>query len=180
MARKSGAASAQRTKSGETSAGAAQGRAAKNRSVKRAGHAFRSVRVVVEDDPASEAEDDSAKCGHPAADSKCPDQPPAGFEISPRLGISCFSSGRFFLFASDYHFAWLRKMRSCHSQQHEREGAKRKIIAQTQAVLLARRRKFPILRRAGEGNRTLVCSLGSCRSTIELHPHVSCSGSLPG
>ena len=23
---------------------------------------------------------------------------------------------------------------------------------------------------AGEGNRTLVCSLGSCRSTIELHP----------
>jgi hypothetical protein len=24
---------------------------------------------------------------------------------------------------------------------------------------------------AGEGNRTLVCSLGSCRSTIELHPH---------
>src|SRR5215211_6867595 len=24
--------------------------------------------------------------------------------------------------------------------------------------------------RAGEGNRTLVCSLGSCRSTIELHP----------
>jgi hypothetical protein len=26
---------------------------------------------------------------------------------------------------------------------------------------------------AGEGNRTLVCSLGSCRSTIELRPHVS-------
>jgi pilus assembly protein FimV len=25
---------------------------------------------------------------------------------------------------------------------------------------------------AGEGNRTLVCSLGSCRSTIELHPHL--------
>jgi hypothetical protein len=24
---------------------------------------------------------------------------------------------------------------------------------------------------AGEGNRTLVCSLGSYRSTIELHPH---------
>jgi hypothetical protein len=24
--------------------------------------------------------------------------------------------------------------------------------------------------KAGEGNRTLVCSLGSCRSTIELHP----------
>ncbi len=24
---------------------------------------------------------------------------------------------------------------------------------------------------AGEGNRTLVCSLGSCRSAIELHPH---------
>ena len=24
--------------------------------------------------------------------------------------------------------------------------------------------------RAGEGNRTPVCSLGSCRSTIELHP----------
>ncbi len=23
---------------------------------------------------------------------------------------------------------------------------------------------------AGEGNRTPVCSLGSCRSTIELHP----------
>ncbi len=26
-------------------------------------------------------------------------------------------------------------------------------------------------RGAGRGNRTLVCSLGSCRSTIELHPH---------
>src|SRR5258708_40256857 len=26
---------------------------------------------------------------------------------------------------------------------------------------------------AGEGNRTLVCSLGSCRSTIELRPHIS-------
>ena len=25
---------------------------------------------------------------------------------------------------------------------------------------------------ADEGNRTLVCSLGSCRSTIELHPQV--------
>ena len=25
-------------------------------------------------------------------------------------------------------------------------------------------------KQAGEGNRTLVCSLGSCRSTIELHP----------
>src|SRR6185437_11389741 len=25
---------------------------------------------------------------------------------------------------------------------------------------------------AGEGNRTLVCSLGSCRSTIELRPQV--------
>src|SRR3954453_19484078 len=24
--------------------------------------------------------------------------------------------------------------------------------------------------KAGEGNRTPVCSLGSCRSTIELHP----------
>src|SRR5438105_6648382 len=24
---------------------------------------------------------------------------------------------------------------------------------------------------AGEGNRTPVCSLGSCRSAIELHPH---------
>src|SRR5690242_12373701 len=26
---------------------------------------------------------------------------------------------------------------------------------------------------AGEGNRTLVCSLGSCRSTIELHPRTA-------
>jgi hypothetical protein len=25
---------------------------------------------------------------------------------------------------------------------------------------------------AGEGNRTLVCSLGSCRSTIELRPRM--------
>ena len=25
---------------------------------------------------------------------------------------------------------------------------------------------------AGEGNRTLVCSLGSCRSTIELRPRI--------
>jgi hypothetical protein len=24
---------------------------------------------------------------------------------------------------------------------------------------------------AGRGNRTLVCSLEGCRSTIELHPH---------
>ena len=28
----------------------------------------------------------------------------------------------------------------------------------------------PLAKQAGEGNRTLVCSLGSCRSTIELHP----------
>src|ERR1700710_1406285 len=27
--------------------------------------------------------------------------------------------------------------------------------------------------RAGEGNRTLVCSLGSCRSTIELRPRIN-------
>src|SRR5262245_2012516 len=27
---------------------------------------------------------------------------------------------------------------------------------------------------AGEGNRTLVCSLGSCRSTIELRPQSRC------
>src|SRR6267154_1907255 len=26
---------------------------------------------------------------------------------------------------------------------------------------------------AGEGNRTLVCSLGSCRSTIELRPQIN-------
>jgi hypothetical protein len=26
--------------------------------------------------------------------------------------------------------------------------------------------------KAGEGNRTPVCSLGSCRSTIELHPRL--------
>ena len=26
--------------------------------------------------------------------------------------------------------------------------------------------------KADEGNRTLVCSLGSCRSTIELHPQM--------
>jgi hypothetical protein len=26
--------------------------------------------------------------------------------------------------------------------------------------------------KAGEGNRTLVCSLGSYRSTIELHPRI--------
>jgi hypothetical protein len=34
--------------------------------------------------------------------------------------------------------------------------------------------RAPLLRKfgcgAGEGNRTLVCSLGSCRSAIELHP----------
>src|SRR6266478_9579034 len=28
---------------------------------------------------------------------------------------------------------------------------------------------------AGEGNRTLVCSLGSCRSAIELRPRNQCS-----
>jgi hypothetical protein len=28
--------------------------------------------------------------------------------------------------------------------------------------------------KAGEGNRTLVCSLGSYRSTIELHPRMCC------
>ena len=33
-----------------------------------------------------------------------------------------------------------------------------------------RREKRGEKKRAGEGNRTLVCSLGSCRSTIELHP----------
>src|SRR6266403_5624348 len=27
-----------------------------------------------------------------------------------------------------------------------------------------------LLGKAGEGNRTPVCSMGSCRSTIELHP----------
>ena len=32
------------------------------------------------------------------------------------------------------------------------------------------RRPREFLEKAGEGNRTLVCSLGSCRSTIELHP----------
>ena len=32
---------------------------------------------------------------------------------------------------------------------------------------------------AGEGNRTLVCSLGSCRSTIELHPRGGGSRCLP-
>ena len=31
---------------------------------------------------------------------------------------------------------------------------------------------------AGEGNRTLVSSLGSCSSTIELHPLVCISASL--
>jgi hypothetical protein len=28
---------------------------------------------------------------------------------------------------------------------------------------------------AGEGNRTLVCSLEDCRSTIELRPHAFCA-----
>src|SRR5580704_3066765 len=33
--------------------------------------------------------------------------------------------------------------------------------------------EYPIKRQsAGEGNRTPVCSLGSCRSTIELHPRL--------
>jgi cysteine synthase len=32
-------------------------------------------------------------------------------------------------------------------------------------------------KRAGEGNRTLVSSLGSWRSTIELHPHSNCPDS---
>ena len=31
-------------------------------------------------------------------------------------------------------------------------------------------RPLPMVTGAGEGNRTLVCSLGSCRSAIELHP----------
>jgi hypothetical protein len=30
--------------------------------------------------------------------------------------------------------------------------------------------KIPLSFGAGEGNRTLVCSLGSCRSAIELRP----------
>ena len=38
----------------------------------------------------------------------------------------------------------------------------------------ANRRKSLIYSGAGEGNRTLVCSLGSCRSTIELHPRLNC------
>jgi hypothetical protein len=32
------------------------------------------------------------------------------------------------------------------------------------------RGNFPVKIGAGDGNRTHVCSLGSCRSTIELHP----------
>jgi hypothetical protein len=41
-------------------------------------------------------------------------------------------------------------------------------------AVAARRRLFCLKRiwnGAGDGNRTHVCSLGSCRSTIELHPH---------
>ena len=38
-------------------------------------------------------------------------------------------------------------------------------------ILLALLRKSLIINGAGEGNRTLVCSLEGCRSTIELHPH---------
>jgi hypothetical protein len=33
---------------------------------------------------------------------------------------------------------------------------------------------------AGEGNRTLVCSLGSYRSTIELHPRIVRSAKAGG
>lgn len=42
-----------------------------------------------------------------------------------------------------------------------------------QALTYFRRRKMLAGRKgkAGEGNRTLVSSLGSWRSTIELHPH---------
>jgi hypothetical protein len=35
----------------------------------------------------------------------------------------------------------------------------------------ATHQKLTIQWQAGEGNRTLVSSLGSWRSTIELHPH---------
>ena len=38
------------------------------------------------------------------------------------------------------------------------------------ANLLALRRKRLQINGAGEGNRTLVCSLEDCRSTIELRP----------
>jgi hypothetical protein len=38
-----------------------------------------------------------------------------------------------------------------------------------QAALQPARKEWA---KAGEGNRTLVCSLGSYRSTIELHPRI--------
>lgn len=33
-----------------------------------------------------------------------------------------------------------------------------------------RRIRANLIEKAGDGNRTRVCSLGSCHSTIELHP----------
>src|SRR5258708_3744495 len=41
-------------------------------------------------------------------------------------------------------------------------------VGATWHILVRRSRKFG----AGEGNRTLVCSLGSCRSAIELRPRI--------
>ncbi len=48
--------------------------------------------------------------------------------------------------------------------------------AEASAVAQSKNRGFVVLlvkSGAGEGNRTLVCSLGSCRSTIELRPHAA-------
>ncbi len=42
-------------------------------------------------------------------------------------------------------------------------------VAEVFCFFFSKKKAF-LWRGAGEGNRTLVCSLGSCRSTIELHP----------
>ncbi len=41
---------------------------------------------------------------------------------------------------------------------------------QRERVLWSTNAYMRFLEKAGEGNRTLVCSLEGCRSTIELHP----------
>jgi hypothetical protein len=47
-----------------------------------------------------------------------------------------------------------------------------KLEANAQRLTFNVQRSTKAKKQAGEGNRTLVCSLGSYRSTIELHPRM--------
>ena len=58
----------------------------------------------------------------------------------------------------------------CSRQQMNRRAATQRPVIPCQAMRRRRMGQGRANTGAGEGNRTLVCSLGGCRSTIELHP----------